>query len=91
VPVISASGATARPGTIGRNALRGPGSWTIDFGLAKNFDLTERWRFQFRVDMFNGFNHTNLGGVSTNIQAGNFGRLTSAGARVIQLNGRLSF
>jgi len=91
VPVITASGATARPGTIGRNALRGPGSWTIDFGLAKNLDFTERWRFQFRVDMFNAFNHTNLGGVSTNIQAGNFGRLTSAGARVIQLNGRLSF
>ncbi|HUQ94254.1 MAG TPA: TonB-dependent receptor [Bryobacteraceae bacterium] len=91
VPVIPASGATARPGTIGRNALRGPGSWNVDAGLAKNFAFTERTRFQFRVDLFNAFNHTNLGGVSTNIQAGNFGRLTSAGARGVQLNGRFSF
>jgi hypothetical protein len=91
VPVIAASGATARPGTIGRMALRAPGAVSIDLGLAKNFDFTERIRFQFRVDMFNATNHTNLGGVSSNIQAGNFGRLTSAGARVIQLNGRLTF
>lgn len=91
VPVIAQSGATARPGTTGNNFLRMPGRWNIDTGLAKNFDFTESVRFQFRVDMFNAFNHTNLSGVSTNIQAGNFGRLTSAGARGIQLNGRLSF
>ena len=91
VPVNAASGATARPGTTGNNFLRNPGRWNIDAGLAKNFDFTERVRFQFRVDMFNAFNHTNLSTVSTNIQAGNFGRLTSAGARAIQLNARLSF
>ncbi len=91
VPLIAASGATARPGTIGRMALRAPGAVGIDLGLAKNLDFTERVRFQFRVDMFNATNHTNLGGVSSNITAGNFGRLTSAGARVVQLNGRLSF
>jgi len=91
VPLIAASGATARPGTIGRNALRVPGAWNVDFGLAKNLDFTERVRFQFRVDMFNGFNHTNLGGVSSNILVANFGRLTNATARTVQLNGRLSF
>lgn len=91
VPIIAASGATARPGTIGRMAIQVPGVMNIDLGLAKNFAITERVRFQFRADMFNAANHTNLGGLSTNIQAGNFGRLTSAGARVIQLNGRLSF
>ena len=91
VPVIAASGATARPGTIGRNALRAPGGWNVDAGLAKNFAFTERTLFQFRVEMFNAFNHTVLGGVSTNIQSGNFGRLTSAVSRGIQLNGRFSF
>jgi len=91
VPVIAASGATARPGTIGHNALRAPGGWNLDASLAKNFEFTERMRFQFRVDMFNAFNHTVLGGISTNIQSGNFGRLTSASSRVIQLNGRFSF
>lgn len=91
VPVISASGATARPGSIGRNALRAPGAWTLDLGLAKNFAFTERWRFQFRAEMFNALNHTNLSGLSANITAGNFGRLTSATSRGVQLNGRLSF
>lgn len=91
VPVVTASGATARPGTLGRNALRGPGGWNVDAGLAKNFAFTERTRFQLRVEMFNAFNHTVLSGISTNIQAGNFGRLTSAGSRGIQLNGRFSF
>jgi hypothetical protein len=91
VPINTASGATARPGTLGRNALRGPGSWVVDLGLAKNLNLTENWRFQFRVDMFNALNHTNLGGISTNITAANFGRLTSASSRGVQLNARLSF
>lgn len=91
VPVIALSGATARPGTLGRNALRSPGGWNLDLALAKNLNFTERLRLQLRADMFNAFNHTVLGGVSTNIQAGNFGRLTSAGARVVQLNARFSF
>ncbi len=42
--------------------------------------------------MLNAFNHTNLSGLQTNITSGNFGRFTSTrGARVIQLNLRLSF
>ena len=91
VPLIAASGATARLGTLGRNAVRAPGSWVLDLALSKNFAFTERWQLQVRADMFNAFNHTNLGGVSANINAANFGRLTSAGARVVQLNGRLRF
>jgi hypothetical protein len=91
VPVVAASGATARPGSIGRNALRNPGAWTLDLALAKALDFTERWRLQFRVEMFNSLNHTNLSGLSSNITAGNFGRLTSASSRAVQLNARLSF
>jgi hypothetical protein len=32
VPIITASGATARPGTLGRGALRLPGYWNLDLG-----------------------------------------------------------
>jgi hypothetical protein len=91
VPVIAASGATARPGSLGRNALRNPGAWTLDLALAKALNFSERWRFQFRAEMFNSLNHTNLGGLSSNITAANFGRLTSASSRAVQLNARLSF
>lgn len=92
VPVISVSGATARPGTLGRNAIYGPGDWNIDLSLAKSLYFTERHRLQLRVDMFNSLNHTNLSGIVTNSLAPNFGRSTSTlGARVTQFNARYSF
>ena len=40
VPIIAASGATARPGTLGRNAVRGPGAWNIDLALSKNLKFS---------------------------------------------------
>ena len=92
VPVIPASGASARPGTLGRNALRGPGFWNIDLSLAKSLQFTERIAFQIRADMFNAFNHTSFSGINTTITSGTFGAFTSTrGARVVQLNARLTF
>lgn len=47
-------------GTVGRNALRGPGFFQLDFSLMKNFNVTERWKVQFRTDLFNILNHPNF-------------------------------
>jgi hypothetical protein len=92
VPQIAASGASARPGTLGRNALRGHGFWNIDLGIGKNLALTEGIRLQIRADMFNAFNHTNFSGINTNIVNASFGMFTSTrGARGMQLNARLTF
>ena len=92
VPVNPVSKATVRAGNIGVGALRAPGGWNLDLGLAKNFFLTERIKLQLRTDMFNAFNHTSLTGLDTNINSPRFGQLTSAGgARLIQLNGRLTW
>jgi len=91
VPVVAASGATERPGTLGRNALRSPGAWTVDLALSKRLQFSERLNLQIRADAFNAFNHTSLAGVSSDINAGNFGRVTSATARVVQFNARLTF
>ena len=91
IPVGMAN-APLRFGNVGRNALRAPGFWNLDLALAKNFEFTERYKLQIRADMFNSLNHTNCSGVSTGIEAGNFGRFTSTrGARVIQFNARLTF
>jgi outer membrane receptor protein involved in Fe transport len=92
VPLSSLSGATIRPGNLGNGAVRGPGLWNVDFSLGKNFSLSERIRIAVRGDMFNALNHTNMNAFSTDINNGQFGKFTSTrGARVIQLNARLSW
>lgn len=40
--------------------VRGPGYADTDLSLQKNFQITERTRFQFRADFLNAFNRTNL-------------------------------
>ncbi len=50
------------PGTngAGRNIFVAPGYWNVDFGLVKNFQLTERFKLEFRTEMFNALNHANF-------------------------------
>jgi hypothetical protein len=44
----------------GRNAFVGPGAWTFDMSVMKNFRLTERFQLQFRAEAFDLFNHHNM-------------------------------
>ena len=45
---------------MGRNVFTGPGYWNLDLGITKNFDLSERFKLQFRTEMFNALNHPNF-------------------------------
>ena len=47
---------------VGRNLLRGPAFAQVDWSLMKNFPIRERFVLQFRVDLFNLFNHPNFAG-----------------------------
>ena len=47
-------------GNVGRNILQGPSLEQVDFSLAKKWALSERLGLQFRGEIFNLFNHTNL-------------------------------
>jgi len=47
-------------GTLGRNALRGPGAWQFDLGVHRRFNLTERTNLEFRYESFNVLNHPNF-------------------------------
>jgi hypothetical protein len=47
-------------GNVGRNVLQGPALKQVDLSLAKRWSLTERFGLQFRGEIFNLFNHTNL-------------------------------
>jgi outer membrane receptor protein involved in Fe transport len=92
IPVSKASGAPIRSGNISPGLFREPGMWNLDFSIAKNFAIREQARLQIRTDMFNALNHTNLSGLRTSVNDPLFGRLLSTrGARVIQLNARITF
>jgi hypothetical protein len=71
-------------GNLGFDAITGPGRNNFDLSLLKSFAFTERFRMEFRAEAFNAWNHTqfegnsNLGGISTNFGAGNFGQVTLA-------------
>jgi hypothetical protein len=91
IPIVAASGASARPGNLARNAFTLPGVWNVNVSLSKAVNITESVRFHLRADFLNAFNHTNLGGLTTNISSGAFGRFTSATARTVQLGARVSF
>jgi len=47
-------------GNLGRNTFVGPGNWTADMTLSKNFKITERVNLKFDANAFNIFNHTNF-------------------------------
>ncbi len=58
----STSGALLSPfGDLSRNPGRTPAYYATDFALNKNFDTpVESLKVQFRAEMYNAFNHTNL-------------------------------
>jgi hypothetical protein len=49
-------------GNLKRGFVRQPGLKNVDFSVAKNWKLRERYGFQFRAEMFNVFNHANFNG-----------------------------
>jgi hypothetical protein len=48
-----------RSGNAGRNTILGPGFNNLDFGLHKDFSLTETKRLEFRAEFFDLLNHPN--------------------------------
>ncbi len=81
-------------GTCGRNSFTGPGYLQFDFGIFKTFEVTEKWKLDFRTELFNAFNSANFNNPSTtSIQSSIFGRITSLRApnRIIQFALKLNF
>jgi hypothetical protein len=111
VPSFPVTGIPPAP-SVGRNVFTGPGYFNVDMALQKSFGLPrlpifgENARFQFRADLFNIFNKTNLvdlnnGGnpfdgniISLNGTTSNplFGQPQAAlSGRIVQLQARFSF
>ena len=82
-------------GNSGRRFFSGPGINNFDLTLQKNLRLTESKYFEFRVEMFNAFNHAQFYGpqsVDGNIGDTTFGEIVSAASpRLIQIVGKVNF
>ena len=64
-------------GNLGRNVVIGPGFSNTDLALLKNTKLGERVSVQFRVEIFDLFNHANLGQPGNVVGSPGFGRITN--------------
>jgi len=60
-PTAFADVTERRFGTAGFNSLRGPRSANWDFGLFREFSITERTKLQFRMESFNFTNTPHFG------------------------------
>ncbi len=65
------SGPTTYAGDIGRNSLVGPAITDLDLALYKTFTFAEHYHLQFRWEVYDVFNHPNLGGFNGNPYIGN--------------------
>ena len=75
--------------------LTGPGQLNIDASLVKAFYVTERLKFQLRMDSFNVLNNMTWGDPDTNVYSSTFGQstdeLANTHGRRTQLGLRLEF
>ena len=72
-------------GNAGRNIVTGPGVQQWDFSALKNFRFTEARNLQFRVELFNIFNHANFGLPVNDVNSPNVGQIqTSQPGRLVQ-------
>jgi hypothetical protein len=67
-------------GDAGRNIARGPSFANVDVSLVRDFQISASTRLQFRGEVFNVFNHVNLGLPVADLNSASFGRILSAGA-----------
>jgi len=64
-------------GNLGRDALFGPGFFSIDPSIFKEFPVKERIKLQFRAEVFNVLNWTNYANPTTTFNSGSFGTITN--------------
>jgi outer membrane receptor protein involved in Fe transport len=79
-------------GNEGRNVVQGPGYANWDFAATKIIRIAEGKDLQFRGELFNFLNHTNLRLPDSDISSPTFGQIHSdLGPRVIQVAMKLLF
>jgi outer membrane receptor protein involved in Fe transport len=83
-PLLNANGCTRGPwsrpaagsfGNVARNSFFGPHFFNTDASLSKRFQISERVSGQFRAELFNTFNHANLGQPNATVDSPTAGQI----------------
>jgi hypothetical protein len=82
-PAGASYGLVSRFGDAPNGLIRALNSWQVDFALIKETKLTERVSAQFGVQVFNIFNHVQLGDPSGDNLAFNYAQVTDGGGNPI--------
>jgi hypothetical protein len=103
-PELNANGCTRGPwsrpaagtfGSVARNSFFGPHFFNADASLSKRFALSEKISAQFRAELFNAFNHVNLGNPNATVDSPTAGQIFGIAGlsqmRKWQLGLRLSY
>jgi hypothetical protein len=81
-----------RFGTSKRNILLAPGAQNWDLAFIKRWNIEGPVTAEFRGELFNSFNHVNLGYPAATIGSGTVGIISSnAGPRDVQLGLKVKF
>ena len=85
--------ASGELGNANRSPLYGPGFVNTDFSAIKQFVVREGMHLEFRAEMFNLFNHTQLGMPAADLNSAGFGAITSSvnNPRLVQFALKLNF
>jgi hypothetical protein len=89
-------------GTTGRNIFSGPGLFTVNLSLFKNFRIHERYNIELRAESFNFTNTPQFSNPQTSITNSSYGYVTgtlgsgtgvngTGGGRAIQLGAKVTF
>jgi len=74
-------------GNVGRNILHGPRLFAINASIFRRFDLTERFKLEFRAESFNVTNTKEPDSPDTTLGDAAFGQVTTAhGNQAVQTN-----
>jgi hypothetical protein len=78
-------------GTAGRHILRRDGMANLDLSIFRQFPIVERYRLEFRAEMFNALNTPAFSAPTGNISSGDFGKVFSVANQPRQIQLALKF
>jgi hypothetical protein len=89
--IVLQNPAPGKRGTLGQQTITGPGSWTMDGSLSKQFRITESKAIQLRFDATNLLNHPQPNNPQYSINNSAFGTIAAKGNQTRTFQGQLRF